>query len=212
MPESPVKTFQKALASQLAVLFSGVPVEQEWAAMREENGVYSPRLDVAVGPFAFGDSVYIVDFDRQLEKYSCFCKCLYRHHVQTLIDNATPDQPLEYEHVVSRNSNARCFLAFEIENQVSRKHLMGGAINAAALGRIGIVVGWTPDKVKALVKLRSYLLFLARVGKNTFDPANLLILSKERLTDALAQILVSCGGHAASNLVMLQSGARGFGR
>jgi len=49
------------------------------------------------------------------------------------------------------------------------------------------VVGWTPDKVKALVKLRSCLLFLARVGKNTFDPANLLILSEERLTDALAQ-------------------------
>src|ERR1035438_8039422 len=99
MPESPVNTFQRTLASQLAVLFSGVPVDQEWAAMRDENGVYSPRLDVAVGPFAFGDSIHVVAFDRQLEKYDGFCRCLYRHHVQTLIENATPDQPLEYEYV-----------------------------------------------------------------------------------------------------------------
>ena len=29
-----------------------------------------------------------------------------------------------------------------IENRVSRKHLMDGAINASALGRIGVVLPW----------------------------------------------------------------------
>lgn len=183
-----VKAFQKQLASRLAALFPGVPVEQEWAAMREERGIYSPRLDVAVGPFALGDSVYISDFNRLLAKYGRFCRRLYGYHLANLSENAAPDPRLDFDHVVSRNPNARCFLTFEIENQVSRKHLMGGAINAAALGRIGIVVGWTPEKVKALVKLRSYLLFLARVGKNKFDPANLLILSKKQLRDAIAEI------------------------
>jgi hypothetical protein len=62
---------------------------------------------------------------------------------------------------------------------------MGGAINAAALGRIGIAVGWTPDKVRAFVKLRSYLLYLARVGKNTFNPINLLVLSRQQLSGAI---------------------------
>ena len=64
---------------------------------------------------------------------------------------------------------------------------MGGAINAAALGRLGIAVGWTREKVKAFVKLRSYLLFLASVGKNTFHPYNLLVLSKEQVLDAVSR-------------------------
>ena len=45
--------------------------------------------------------------------------------------------------------------------------LLGGAVNAAALGRIGIVVAWTSEKLKAFAKLRRYLNFLGIVGKNT---------------------------------------------
>lgn len=87
-----------------------------------------------------------------------------------------------------RNRNARCFLAIEIENKVSRKHLMGGAINAAAPGRAGLAVGWSDQMVRAFVKLRAYLLYLARVGKNTFDPFNLLIVNRIQLAAAVAII------------------------
>ena len=40
---------------------------------------------------------------------------------------------------------------------------MGGAINAAALGRIGIVVAWTDEKLIVFVKLKEYLDYLAGV-------------------------------------------------
>ena len=63
--------------------------------------------------------------------------------------------------------------------------MIGGAVNASVLGRIGILVAWSPDKLRAAIKLRRYLEFLARVGKNTFDTTNLLILSKEQLLDVL---------------------------
>jgi len=45
---------------------------------------------------------------------------------------------------------------------------MGGAINAAALGRLGIAVGWTDQSVHSFVRLRTYLLRLAQYSKNNF--------------------------------------------
>lgn len=188
MAKSPVKSFQQELVSVLRVLFSGVPIEKEWAAMRRADGLYSPRLDIAVGPFATGESNCVPKFDRLLEEHQDFLLRLYEHHLANIRESAAPGLRPDFEQVALRNRNARCFLAIEIENQVSRKHLMGGAINAAALGRIGIAVGWTTEKVEALVRLRSYLLFLASVGKNTFDPANLLILSKDQLHDTLKSL------------------------
>ena len=41
---------------------------------------------------------------------------------------------------IDQNSNARCFLAIEIENQTDRKHLMGSSLNSSIMGKIGIVI------------------------------------------------------------------------
>ncbi|MGO9270137.1 MAG: hypothetical protein ACLQOO_07770 [Terriglobia bacterium] len=146
--------------------------------------LYSPRLDIAVGPRPNGD------FDALAQTHDGLLRRLYDYHRANVLGNPMPNDLVpSFEEVLGKNHYARCFLGIEIENSVSRKHLMGGAINAAALGRIGIAVGWTAEKVKALVKLRSYLLFLASVGKNTFDPANLLILSKDQLDGAVNSLL-----------------------
>jgi len=91
------------------------------------------------------------------------------------------------ENLWHRNQNARCLIAIEIENEVSRKHLMGGAINAAALGRIGIAVAWTDGKLRAFTNMKRYLDYLASVHKNTFDTANLVILSTDQLIQAIDQ-------------------------
>lgn len=94
-----------------------------------------------------------------------------------------------FEELKTLNENARCLLAIEVENEVSRKHLLGGAVNAAALGRIGIVVGWTDKKVQSLVKLQAYWDFLGSVGKNTFNANNLVILRPEQLVEAMNRSL-----------------------
>ena len=153
--------------------------------MRGRLGVYSPRLDVAVGPFATGDLQYGGAFDTLLRRYGTFVRSAYDLSNENFDAFGERSQKFSFGQVTQRNWNARCFLAIEIENKVTRKHLMGGAVNAAALGRVGIAVGWTHDKGIAFVKVWTYLLYLGAVGKNTFSPVNLLVLSREQILLAL---------------------------
>lgn len=83
-----------------------------------------------------------------------------------------------------KNKTARCFLAIEIEDKVSRKHLIGAAMNATALGRVGIVVACTHEKLKAFIKLRRYLWFLSRA--TNFSTDNLIILNKDQFLDSFS--------------------------
>ena len=85
----------------------------------------------------------------------------------------------EFQDARNFNNNARCLIAIEIEHQVSRKHLLGGAVSASVLGRFGVMVEWDEEKVNALVKLQAYWDFLRSVGKNTFETKNLIILSPD---------------------------------
>ena len=62
---------------------------------------------------------------------------------------------------------------------------MGGAINAAALGRVGISVACSQPELNKLLKMRRYLRFLADVGKNTFNTTNLLVVTREQMANAL---------------------------
>lgn len=176
----PVKRYQKMVAARLSELFTGVSVQCEWAAMSDEANLYSPRLDIAVGPFAT-HARYIEQYDELMDKHPGLIERMMICHCENIAIYNGGEFDVSFERLKYKNQNARCFLAIEIENRVSRKHLMGGAINAAALGRIGIAVAFRDDKLKAFVKLRSYLNFLASVGKNTFDTTNLLILSADQL-------------------------------
>jgi hypothetical protein len=183
-PRSSVTKYQSTLARGIERLFGELPVATEWAAMRGERAIYSPRLDVAVGPFAT-DDILASEYDALVTRHAGFLQALFELHCQNLRLHEVDERHFDFHHACHRNYNARCFIAFEIENVVSRKHLMGGAINAAALGRLGVAIGWDRGKVRALVRLRSYLLFLASVGKNTFDPSNLLILSAEQALEVV---------------------------
>ena len=62
---------------------------------------------------------------------------------------------------------------------------MGGALNAAALGRVGVSVACSPPELMKLLKMRRYLLFLASVGKNTLDITNLLVVTREQIARSL---------------------------
>lgn len=187
--ENQLRTFQRRLHQRLETLFRGIEARMEWAAMATQPGVYSPRLDNAVGPFATEDRKYGERYDEMVEQYSTFLRGLHDRHIKNSQTLVVPMPQVAFESLCSFNYNSRCFLGIEIENEVSRKHLMGGAINAAALGRFGIVIGWTPDKVRALLNLVRYLQFLGEVGKNTFRPHNLWVLSPQQFWEAITEEL-----------------------
>ena len=189
MPSPELVEYQGTISQNLRDIYPNVPVELEWASTFDNN-MYSPRVDIAVGPFALEHDMRLTeDYDHLMNDSRDFVHRLIRHHLRNVegLDDQAPVGEVQrhldkiFEHLTQKNQNARCFLAIEIENQVTRKHLMGSAINAAALGRIGIAVAWTDEKLRAFVRLHRYFNFIYDVKNNTFDISNLLIVSSRQL-------------------------------
>lgn len=180
-----LKEYQRQLVSELQRIYPITPIHAEWTAIRKDRSVYCPRIDVAVGPFATDTKCFIDEYDTLFANSEHFISTMLDYHKQNVERLSWENFITSIDSLRNKNRNARCLLAIEIENRVSRKHLIGGAVNAAALGRIGIVVAWTPEKLKAFVKLRRYLNFLGSVGKNTFDTTNLLILDRDQLLQSI---------------------------
>lgn len=154
----------------------------------QAGNVYSPIIDVAVGPFA-ETRQHGPDFDALLDASRGFILDLIRAHRQNVGAATDSTEDGNFDVLRQRNWNARCLLAIEIENRVSRKHLMGGAINAAALGRVGLAVAWSDENLRAFVRLERYLNFLQERGKPTFPASNLIILTKDQLTRAVTSAI-----------------------
>ena len=171
--------FQGVLLHKLQARF-GVGCAKEWRAFETSEGHYAPRLDLAVGPFAYGERQCGPEYDEASVVHARYLNELWAAFAANVREYTGHAPEYDFKAALASNWNARCFLAIEIENRVSRKHLMGGAINAAALGRIGVVVGWSDDKVRALMNLRLYLTALGKFNKPTFKTANLLVLSREQ--------------------------------
>jgi hypothetical protein len=169
----------------LSAEFPGVPVQSEWAALSGEVARYSPRIDFVVGPFATGSARLAGDYGDMLVGHRPLIERLYASYRANVSRLDETDSVASLVSACARNPNARCFVAIEIERTGSRKHMMGGCVNAAALGRIGIVVACSEERLRALLKIRRYLLFLATVGKNSFDPSNLFVVSEEQLLQGL---------------------------
>jgi len=185
--------YQRQIAQLLELVYPPpTPIQTEWRTIDNIRGLYSPRIDVAVGPFSvIRGHNYIQQYDRLMESSRSFIEQLLEYHHKNVMAYRVNDRQLNqalhfssFDELKYLNQNARCLLTIEIENRVSRKHLLGGAVNAAALGRIGVVVGWTENKVRALVRLQAYWDFLGSVRKNTFNTGNLVILSPKQLSDA----------------------------
>jgi hypothetical protein len=186
-PVSPltVKDYQSLLASELFNIFPNNPVVVEWSAMLDVPCLYCPRLDVVVGPFATESDRFEQEYDYMMENMRRFINNMIEFHNHNVENLSWEIANTSFEHLKLTNRNARCLLAIEIENRVNRKHLIGGAVNAAALGRIGVAVAWNPEKLNAFIKLRRYLNFLSDVGKNSFNTQNLLILDPAQVLDSI---------------------------
>ena len=172
-------------------------VEMEWSAMLGEETLhypwrrpfprrmYAPIVDIAVGPFALHQQ-HIQEYDILMEQTSTFLDRLLMHHGHNLrfFDNFYNSPTVEQLKIA--NQNARCLLAIELEkSNPDAKYLIGSAVNAAALGRIGIVVAWENTRLQHLLRIREYLQFLGELKKNVLDITNLLILDKDQLLQAI---------------------------
>jgi hypothetical protein len=177
-------THQETLTTALRGEFRDASVSAEWAALRAEPATYSPRVDIAVGPYAI-DRRYEDEYDALANRHQRFLGQIYSRFKGNALALDADAFVSPLDHVCALNSNARCFMAIEIDSSGSRKHLLGGMVNAAALGRVGLSVAGNPEMLRALLKTRRYLQFLADVGKNTFNTGNLMIVTVEQLAEAL---------------------------
>lgn len=186
----PLEEYQQTLR-ELLQNRTGSPTVCEWRTQMTAQ-TYSPRLDIAVGPFSIDDGVQLIqEYDVLYQNNIPFLTQLVRCHLSNLeiINNNKAVDEVEalINHKLDEmrhfNFNSRCFIAIEIENAVSRKHLMGGAINASVLGRVGIAVGYTQEMHNAFLNLYRYFAFLQSVDKPTFRTNNLLVISSEQLIE-----------------------------
>lgn len=182
-----VQQYQKVIVNQLISRVRFATVRDEWATSFV-SGLYSPRIDVAVGPFAIQDGLQLMyEYEQMFHRYSEFIMKLCFIHILNLQSvGIHEDFDAKMNKLLYTNQNARCFIAIEIENSVSQKHLMGGAVNCAVLGRIGIAVGYTKKSFLNFLRLYRYFEYLSKVEKLTFDTSNLLILSSKQLVHELS--------------------------
>jgi len=187
------KDFQNSMTECLRnVVSENCEVVSEWVAFNGFQNHYSPRVDIAIGPFSVSAGQNkIQEYDSLLNHTSIrsLLERIYEFHKQNI--GREFENEIEFnrlERLIHVNANARCFLAIEIENNNSKKHILGSIVNAASLGRVGIGVAYNDRTLRTFIRLLNYLGFLKRVGKNTYDTTNFLILTKDQIESILLTI------------------------
>ena len=200
---TPTKAYQEIIYSLLQTKMAELAdldrpeeleVKKEWPAFTGIPYRYSPRVDIVVGPFSTRSGKRKTrDYDRLIKQdnINSFLKRLYGFHKKNIGEEKGYEN-IEKKYIVPsfddllhKNQNARCFLAFEIENKNGNKHIMGSLINAASLGRIGIGIAYSPEVLRTFIRILNYLAFLKRVDKPTYDATNFLIITKEQMQTLL---------------------------
>ena len=189
------KLFQGEIAERLRLLLRQSDVATSWPAFAGEGRrIYQPIVDIAVGPFAIGNIQYIDEYDAMvfnLRRLVNKWVSIFISNWQAVIGDhywvLPPRTPYSYEDFIGSgaNRNARCFIAVEIENETSRKHLMGSIVNVGALGRIGILVAWQDKVLRAAIRMRQYFDYLQKAEKRTFNMSGVIILTSEQFAASL---------------------------
>lgn len=185
------KEYQRQINLRLQEKFPQLQVIEEWRAFEGIGYQYSPRVDIAVGPFSIvPNGNQTAEYNRLLRdpEIDTFLQRIYDLHVENIGDEWMNELSIpEFDFVTRKNQNARCFLSLEIENTSTKKHIMGSLINAASLGRIGIGIAYNESVKRTFLRIMNYLAFLKRVEKNTYDTTNFLIITKEQLSELLRE-------------------------
>lgn len=177
--------FQENITHLIAIKLNPLEVIKEWRAFENIPYQYSPRVDIAVGPFSVRpESDRTIEYNQLLNDnhINSFLRLVYNYHIENIGNEWLNEIKIpEYDFLVQKNKNARCFLSIEIENTSTKKHIMGSIINAASLGRVGIGIAYNDSVKRTFIRNMNYLGFLKRVEKNTYDTTNFLIITKEQI-------------------------------
>ena len=144
------KSFQEKLKQTLEGYFS--EVEKEWTVSKNATDTfsanskrYSPRLDIAVGPFN------VTQGNRKDE-------------IERKFSNEIPRKLKTLLNGLSQNPNPRCGLAIEISFSGSSKHILGDITTASMMGLYGLVITNNKTSEKAN-RIFEYVKTLKGVGK-----------------------------------------------
>ncbi|OXM14455.1 hypothetical protein CGZ75_16055 [Paenibacillus herberti] len=101
------------LKDYLKQIFNIDAIQEEWSSMRDEYSlsIYSPRLDVAVGPFATHERLgYVYDEMLRIPQVEEFVRKLVEYN-RTNLERYGDGfvVPGHYEDILYMNHNARCF-------------------------------------------------------------------------------------------------------
>ena len=90
---------------------------------------YSPRVDLVVGPLSvepiLNQTYAYNNMLRNINIYSFLEKVYHQHIINVYLEWINEIRIPELHDLVHKNQNARCFIALEIENSSSKKHIMG---------------------------------------------------------------------------------------
>ena len=182
---SKVGAYQESACKSLSRIFGEDNVRKEWDVAKNSQDdftreLYCPRLDIAVGPFNIDGNVNwnIEEMERVVHIRRSFIKRLLNH-------SETPHIEIE-EFLSNKNQNPRCFLAIEIENSGSSKHMLGDVANVSILGSIGIIVPFNDKKLSLCKRIKQYVGFATEVGKTNVVFKNVLILNKANFWKAIS--------------------------
>lgn len=175
---SSVKAYQTYVKNSLHRIMNPYEAKEEWNVAKDSQDaftreLYSPRLDVAVGPFNIDGNI-----ERNNKKIR---RAANRHQsfIEQLICCSELESPSFDIFLRRRNKNPRCFLAIEIENSGSSKHMLGDIANVSIIGSIGIVIPFNEKKQSLCERIKRYVRFCSSVGKIDNVFTNVLVISKE---------------------------------
>jgi hypothetical protein len=109
--------YTDSICCQFRRIYTSIEVKPEWDSMRGEIGLYSPRLDIAVGPFATSDR-FIERYNRLMDASQQLIQSLIDIHSYNVRNFDHEPYSLTFDQLRQKNSNSRCLFAIEIENRV----------------------------------------------------------------------------------------------
>lgn len=177
------REYQNEVRTKLERLYE--EVEVQWHPFRGQGyGIYAPKIDVAVGPYAI-EARYGNRYSELLTETRSFIESLIERHNRNVEGY---EEQTSFQRIERFNENARCLLCIEIEKSGGRKHCLGNLVNASALGRIGLLVARSDEMLRVFLRQRVYLSYLKSVEKNTFRTDNAIVLTETQFDECLDAI------------------------